>query len=239
MQQEGFGLAGVGFCSNPSTRIPWKDHRAARFVTVPGSFLWLVIEGKQILELQQGVRIIPAPHSHTAGWSHSTSISHTQPAEAGAHRGTTHTTCLGDFQRQTHTYSYSILLTYQRWTWMLHPKLCLLVKCIMGVNWPCVNPLQNAIDKLSILSWWHSFTPPPEQITHWTHSIISDLIQLFFCRHMNNTFYIIILCVCVCYHMDWLSGWTPFQNLCYSQVLLNIYKCNQEFEIQWTEGDPP
>lgn len=34
---------------------------------------------------------------------------------------------------------------HQRWTLMLHPELCLLLKFIMGVNWPCMNPLQGAM----------------------------------------------------------------------------------------------
>lgn len=80
-------------------------------------------------------------------------LSHTTCWSRGPRAHNTHTTCLGDFERQTHTYHYWVLLTYQRWTWMLHPKLCLLVKCIVGVNWPWVNPLQDAIDKLSIFSW--------------------------------------------------------------------------------------
>lgn len=90
---EGFGVVGVGFCSNPSTRIPWKDHRAGRFVAAPSSSLWLVTAGEQMLELQQGVRMIPAPHSHTAGRSHSTSSSHTHNLlMQGAHGLPAHTT---------------------------------------------------------------------------------------------------------------------------------------------------
>lgn len=85
------GLVGVGFCSSSSTRIPWKDHRVGWFVTALSSPFWLVTASEQMLELQQGVRMIPAPHSHTAGQSHSTSNSHTQPAVAEAHRLTTHT----------------------------------------------------------------------------------------------------------------------------------------------------
>ncbi|TNN66641.1 hypothetical protein EYF80_023175 [Liparis tanakae] len=51
--------------------------------------------GEQMLELRQGVRMIPAPRYHTAGRSHSTSSSHTQPAEPGAHRLTTQHHALG------------------------------------------------------------------------------------------------------------------------------------------------
>lgn len=107
---ECFGVVGVSFCSDPFTRIPWKDPRAGRFVTAPGSPLWLVTAGEQMLELQQGVRMIPATRSHTAGRSHGTSSSHTQPAEAGAHWLTTHTTRSGAPQRPTHTYRCSLLL---------------------------------------------------------------------------------------------------------------------------------
>lgn len=46
--------------------------------------------GEQMLDLQQGVQMIPAPHSHTAGHSQSTTSSHRQPVEAGGLGPSTH-----------------------------------------------------------------------------------------------------------------------------------------------------
>lgn len=118
------GLVGVGFCSSSSTRIPWKDHRVGWFVTALSSPFWLVTASEQMLELQQGVRMIPAPHSHTAGQSHSTSNSHTQPAVAEAHRLTTHTHCSLGWLSKTdaHLTLFTSACLHQRWTLMLPPK---------------------------------------------------------------------------------------------------------------------
>lgn len=101
---EGCGEDGEGWCSGrvfwglafvptPSTRIPWKDHQAGWFVTALGSPFWLVTAAKQMLELQRGVWMIPAPRSsHTAGMvTQHQQFSHTQPAEAGGPRGSQHT----------------------------------------------------------------------------------------------------------------------------------------------------
>lgn len=85
------GWWGLAFVPAPTTRILWKDYRAGWFVTAPSSSLRLATMGKQMLELQQGVQMTPARHSHTAGRSHSTSSSHTHTLLKQGPTGSQHT----------------------------------------------------------------------------------------------------------------------------------------------------
>lgn len=91
MQQEGFRAGrvggGVGFCSSPSPPgSPEKITEQADSSQLPNSSPRLAGTGRQMLELQQGVQMIPARHSHAVGRSHNTSGSHTHTRlKHGAH----------------------------------------------------------------------------------------------------------------------------------------------------------
>lgn len=100
--------------------------------------------------------------SHTTGRSHSTSSSHTHNLLNQGPTGSQHTplarVTLKD--RRTLSTAHFCFLTSKMNINAFPFKLCLLLKFIIGVHWPCMNPLQGAIDKLNILSWGHSLTPP-------------------------------------------------------------------------------
>lgn len=109
---EFFNWRGLSFVPTPSAESPEKitkpadsSHLQAR----PTDWLQRV---SRCWELQQGVRMSPAPHFHTTGWSHRTSSSQTRPAGAGAHRLTTHTFRSGAFQRLNHTQHCSLALPH-------------------------------------------------------------------------------------------------------------------------------
>lgn len=68
----------VGFCSSPSPPgSPEKLTEQADSSQLPSSSPRLAGTARQMLELQQGVQMIPARHSHAVGRSHNTSGSHT------------------------------------------------------------------------------------------------------------------------------------------------------------------
>lgn len=95
VQREVFRGGGkLAFVSGPPPGSLEKITEQVDSSRLPGSGLWLVEAGGQMLELQQGVRTSPAPRSHTAG---------TAPLGQKGPAGSQHTAQrLSDSQRRTH-----------------------------------------------------------------------------------------------------------------------------------------
>lgn len=92
MQREGFGLVGVGFCSSPHHQDPLK--RLQSRLIRHGSELFPPIgyDGQADVGAAAGGSDDSSTSlSHCGTVSQHQQLSHTHPAEAGAHRLTTHT----------------------------------------------------------------------------------------------------------------------------------------------------
>lgn len=162
-RMERVDAVGVCFCSNPFHQDPLK--RSPRRRIRRGSELFHLIGygGRADVGAAAGGSDDSSSSTLTPrdGLTAPAALTQ-QPADTGGGGPQAHNThpSLG-WLSKTHAH-YALFTSaslHQRWTYMLALKLCLLLKCNMGVHWPFMNPLQAAIDKVNIMSWGQSFTP--------------------------------------------------------------------------------